>query len=142
MKWDNRKSIKTIKLYPNTNVATTTLAPGFQELHSYCAKMSTKSDQEYIQEGKEHPQKIQPTLWELETEMDTQKEVQTIQEDINNMDMNSEQEFLNIHVRLGHISPKRIQKMAKLGIIPAKLQRCRVPICTSCMYGKATKKQW
>ena len=51
-------------------------------------------------------------------------------------------EFLRRHQRLGHILPKRIKMMAKYGILPKRLATCRVPMCTTCMFGKATKKPW
>ena len=36
----------------------------------------------------------------------------------------------------------RIKNMAKLGMIGSKYATCQVPVCTSCLYGKATKKKW
>jgi len=51
-------------------------------------------------------------------------------------------EFLQWHHRLGHISPSRIKLMAQAGILPRRLATCRAPICTSCEYGKATRKPW
>ena len=51
-------------------------------------------------------------------------------------------EFLRWHQRLGHISPKKIKIMAQYGILPRRLATCRVPMCTTCMFGKATKRPW
>jgi len=51
-------------------------------------------------------------------------------------------EFLQWHHRLGHISPKKIRKLAQLGILPNKLSKCKVPLCTSCLFGKATRRPW
>ena len=51
-------------------------------------------------------------------------------------------EFLRLHHRMNHISPRRIQQMAKTGMLPAKYAKCVVPKCTSCMFGKATKRPW
>jgi hypothetical protein len=50
--------------------------------------------------------------------------------------------FLQWHNRLGHVSPKKIQIMARQGILPAKLANCPIPICTSCIYGKTMQQQW
>jgi hypothetical protein len=36
----------------------------------------------------------------------------------------------------------RLQSLATEGALPRRLARCNVPICTSCMYGKLTKKPW
>jgi hypothetical protein len=51
-------------------------------------------------------------------------------------------EFLRWHQRLGHISPKKIKIMAEYRILPKRLATCHVPMCTTCMFGKATKKPW
>ena len=32
--------------------------------------------------------------------------------------------------------------MAKTGILPRKLVKCNVPVCSACEYAKATKKPW
>lgn len=54
----------------------------------------------------------------------------------------SSSEFLQWHHKLGHISPKKIREMARRGRLPSKLAHCKVPLCTSCLYGKATKRPW
>ena len=50
--------------------------------------------------------------------------------------------FLPWHQRLGHISPKKIKIMAECDILPKRLATCCVPMCTTCMFGKAMKKPW
>ena len=52
------------------------------------------------------------------------------------------QEFLAIHHQYGHISFKRLIDMAKVGIIPSKFAKCRVPRYLACMYAKAIKRKW
>ena len=51
-------------------------------------------------------------------------------------------EFLQWHHRLGHISPKKMRLMAKEGILPKHLYKCKIPICSSCMFGKMTRRPW
>jgi hypothetical protein len=46
------------------------------------------------------------------------------------------------HHKLNHLSPRKMQTMAKLGILPKALATCEVPICPACLYGKATKRPW
>jgi len=53
-----------------------------------------------------------------------------------------EAEFLHYHQCFGHISSKHIQEMAHQGILLAHLATCPIPVCTACLYGKATKKPW
>jgi len=51
-------------------------------------------------------------------------------------------DFLRWHQKLGHASPRKMQHMARLGLIPKRFKKCQMPVCTSCMYGKATKRPW
>lgn len=46
------------------------------------------------------------------------------------------------HHKYGHISMRKLQEMAKQGILPRRLAKCRVPTCSACLYAKATKKPW
>jgi hypothetical protein len=51
-------------------------------------------------------------------------------------------EFLKKHHCLNHLSTAKMQVMAKQGILPKKWAKCDIPICTSCLYGKATRRPW
>jgi hypothetical protein len=51
-------------------------------------------------------------------------------------------EFFMWHHRLNHIPMNKMQKMARLGLLPKRLARCQVPACTSCLYGKVTRRPW
>jgi hypothetical protein len=51
-------------------------------------------------------------------------------------------EFLKKHHCLNHLSMAKMQVMAKQGILPKKWAKCDIPICTSCLYGKATRRPW
>jgi hypothetical protein len=35
-----------------------------------------------------------------------------------------------------------MQSMAKCGLLPKKLAKCQIPACTSCLYGRATRRPW
>jgi hypothetical protein len=50
--------------------------------------------------------------------------------------------FLHWHHRLRHVSPKKIWLLAKLGLMPKQVVSCRIPLCTSCLYGKAMRHPW
>jgi hypothetical protein len=50
--------------------------------------------------------------------------------------------FLKLHHTLGHLAFSKMKKMSKMGILAAKFANCDIPACTSCMYGKATRKPW
>ena len=51
-------------------------------------------------------------------------------------------ELLRYHQRFGHISFTKLQAMAKKGIIPKRLAKCKKPFCSACAYAKATKRPW
>ena len=46
------------------------------------------------------------------------------------------------HHRFQHISFSKIQEMACQGILPWRLAQCKIPTCSACLYGKATKRAW
>jgi hypothetical protein len=50
--------------------------------------------------------------------------------------------LLRYHHRTGHIPMSKLQEMAKQGMIPTRLSKCHIPLCTACAYGKATRKPW
>jgi hypothetical protein len=56
--------------------------------------------------------------------------------------VNDMAELLMLHYKYGHISMKKLQEMAKQGIIPKRLTKCRIPTCSACLYSKATKRPW
>jgi hypothetical protein len=39
-------------------------------------------------------------------------------------------EFLRYHQKFNHVSPKKIQAMAKRGMLPRRLANCPVQLCT------------
>jgi hypothetical protein len=50
--------------------------------------------------------------------------------------------LLKKHHCLNHLSMAKMQVMAKQGILPKRWAKCDIPICTSCLYGKATRRPW
>ena len=53
-----------------------------------------------------------------------------------------EAELLMAHHRFQHISFSKLQEMAHQGILPRRLAQCKIPSCSTCLYGKATKRAW
>ncbi|KAI2507907.1 hypothetical protein MHU86_6565 [Fragilaria crotonensis] len=51
-------------------------------------------------------------------------------------------ELLMLHHQYGHVPMKKLQTMAEQGILPRRLAKCRTPICTACLYAKATRRPW
>jgi hypothetical protein len=52
------------------------------------------------------------------------------------------QDMMKVHQDIGHISFHKIRELAKQGALPARFAKCDIPVCTSCMYAKMTKRQW
>jgi hypothetical protein len=66
-----------------------------------------------------------------------------IDEDLENLSCQDPQtEILRWHCRLGHLSFRRIKRMAELGILPRKLAQVNPPQCAGCLFGTMTKKPW
>ena len=53
-----------------------------------------------------------------------------------------EAELLMAHHRFQHISFSKLQEMAHQGILPRRLAQCKIPSCSTCLYGKAAKRAW
>jgi hypothetical protein len=66
-----------------------------------------------------------------------------IDEDLEKLSWQDPQtEMLTWHYRLGHLSFRRIKRMAELGILPRKLAQVNPPKCDGCLFGAMTKKHW
>lgn len=50
--------------------------------------------------------------------------------------------LLKLHQKFNHISFRKLQLMAKLGVVDKKLAKCEIPFCSSCMYAKQTRTPW
>ena len=53
-----------------------------------------------------------------------------------------EVELLMAHHWFQHISFSKLQEMAHQGILLRRLAQCKIPSCSVCLYGKATKRAW
>eukprot|EP00978_Attheya_sp_CCMP212_P030428 scaffold111925_cov48-Attheya_sp.AAC.1 len=51
-------------------------------------------------------------------------------------------ELLRYHHQFSHAPFKKLQELAKCGVIPKRLAKCQIPVCSACMFAKATKKKW
>ena len=52
----------------------------------------------------------------------------------------SQKKMLNWHYRLGHMSFKRMQELARNGILPKCLATCDFPVCSDCQYGRQARR--
>ncbi|KAI2496817.1 hypothetical protein MHU86_17696 [Fragilaria crotonensis] len=66
--------------------------------------------------------------------------VEDVEEDSFAGKLTATAELLLWHFRLGHVPFSRLVNMAKEGLLPKRLSNCRVPKCSSCIYGKMTRR--
>ncbi len=146
-----------------SNVATFNLAPGYSHFQSFCTTAGlegedslpqcysiqvnqelalrelAKEQQELVFKTNDTKPKQLDFGFGFEGPEQAEHFAQELEED---PPSKMEAEFLHYHLCFGHISPKHIQEMARQGILPAHLATCPILVCTTCLYGKATKKPW
>lgn len=168
--WGDRKYRKTIEVDPYTNVFTFDLAPGYTKYHAFCSEIGIDDtadldfpviadsttvvsddessidgdidtdipDQDPIFETRDLPMESDsPPLQELPSCIPVEP---TDSED--RQPSNVAAEFLRYHLKFNHCSPRRIQMMAKLGLLPRRLAKCDIPVCSACQFGKASRRPW
>jgi Reverse transcriptase (RNA-dependent DNA polymerase)/GAG-pre-integrase domain len=150
--WNQRKHKKTIKLdKTGSNVATMWTAPNYTKYHAFVATTGIEDDQNLICYTANTPTKEEDdTTSELDTDaalfhhplLDGSHEHIESEESEDNNKTDDAALLLRWHQRLSHISMKRLQMMAKRGQLPHKLANCRIPICQTCLFGKATRRAW
>ena len=148
------------------NVATLRLAPGYSRFEAFCAEAeilpeledaqpmcfetnvisddeggdSDDEREEEIEDPRAFPSEPVPTSFDLDGPT-PEGAVPVIIEDEEDRQVTSDAAlFLQYHQRFSHISPAKIQLMAKSGIIPKQLAHCAIPVCSACLYGKASKQ--
>ena len=63
-----------------------------------------------------------------------------VEEEEDTQPTNKSAELLRYHHQFRHISFRKLQLMAKMGVLPRRLQNCPVPVYSACLYAKAIKK--
>ena len=167
--WDQRKFKRTMKLdRRGSNVATIRTAPGYNKYQAFCAQVGAQgdeesdllayeapmvSDEENSEDEDENstggdeeamqPQRERPLVTDFNLQgLEDATAPAIIEDEEDSMPQDATADFLRWHHRLGHISPRKIRLLAHKGILPRQLARCKVPLCTSCLFGKATRRPW
>jgi hypothetical protein len=163
LRWGSqRPSTKTVFLDQDTNVASFPLAPGYRQFDLYCAEAKIDFDTEQTNPLVMHSVAIieddedavvptsspdynvaepKQTSFNLDGPKHSNAPV-LIEDEEDRQATNVSAEFLLYHQKFNHCSPKRLQLLAKTGIIPRRLASCPVPVCSACLYAKATRKAW
>jgi hypothetical protein len=53
-----------------------------------------------------------------------------------------EMEYHHWHIKLGHLSKTKMRQLIDNGTLPRNLSKLDPPLCSACVYGKATKTPW
>jgi hypothetical protein len=132
-------SCKTIPLDPLSNMATFTLAPSYAKYDAFCLEAEVCDDDDFTSpccikcdaveivtddEDDEAPDEATERVTPRETtfDLDSPKHrVSTpviIEDEEDLQRTNTSAEFLRYHHKFNHASPKRIQRLAQMGVIP------------------------
>lgn len=167
--WSQRRYQKTVPLDPRTNVATFSLASGYSKYHAFCTEADIADDDDLAEpmcfatdtvDPDDTNRHFTPTSrdasrydtttpvstashsFDFEVDSSGPTSIDDLADDEEHQSDNSSAEFLRYHLRFGHCSPKKLKLMATLGIIPRRLAKCPVPICSACQFGKASRRPW
>jgi hypothetical protein len=125
-----RRVKRTIK-HNASNVAVLQVNAGFKNFASFISLQDTPTVTAEV-----------PILWNLPESLTNEQATPADMDDIAESLMDPSQELLRYHVRLAHTSFRRLQLMAKQGILPRRLAICHVPKCATCLYAKAHRQPW
>ena len=156
MRWGKQQFTKTVPLDPRTNVATMYLAPDYTKFHAFIAETNMSMEEEDYDpichyhiipddDEDENVEYIKPQIRKVDFNLDgptTSPTPVVIEDEEERQSSSTAAEFLKYHQKFGHISPKKIQVMACRGMLPRRLATCPIPVCTACMFGKATRRPW
>ena len=160
--WNNRKSKLTVPLGEENNVATFYLASGYSRYKEFCLEAKIDDDEVII--GNDTPMAIEQTIaqkgiWSKDIHakfLDGPSDQSMERTEISEFDLPNISEddgnhhgvtepadgLLKMHYRFGHISFRKLQYLARQGVIPKRYATCPIPICAACMYGKMIRRQW
>ena len=159
--WNKGQSVKTIPL-DHHNVATFNIATGFNRYSLYCQEAKIDDEQDDLHpeiiadsaaiiEDEPEDEEIDPeftdnspksTSFDLDGSDKGNNTPNIIEDEEDRQVNNVLAEFLKYHHKFNHCSPKRMQLLARSGVIPRRLANCPVPVCSACLYGKATRRPW
>jgi hypothetical protein len=169
--WSQRRYTRTVPLDPKSNIGIMRSAPGFQRFSAFCSEVSDYDDEValnshlILDDEDENPDngyhdqghapvptttsKEEVHLIPNDEEPKLQREDSIVLDGIESLpeveepsNISDQGLLMRWHVRLGHLSFKRLKCLAWQGVLPKKLVKVETPICIACKYGKATRKAW
>ncbi len=165
--WNHNKSNRTIPLDPGANVGILRSAPGYTKFHSFCAEAGfvepicydvahISDDEDQAEDDDDESSFDNTTVDDAENQFQQSPPSEPFQTDfnLNGSDqpaiVSNEEEHLQHpqgelprwHYCLGHLSFKKLRLMAKEGDLPKSLLKAKTPLCSGCLFGKATRRPW
>ena len=163
--WNNKQNRLRVPISKINNVATLYMASGYNKFKLFCEQaeinyendigsplicMPADVDKQNVIDEKPEEGEGKELNWPKDRSEENEFDLDGIRErmDIDPKDKatrereSTEAEFLEIHQRYGHISFFRLKEMAKQGIINKKFAKCNIPMCSTCLFAKASRKKW
>eukprot|EP00957_Ditylum_brightwellii_P068155 5173661-Ditylum_brightwellii.AAC.1 len=56
--------------------------------------------------------------------------------------LSDQAELVRWHYRLQHLSFRKLNMLAKVGLLPRRLGQVQPPSCVHCIYGSMTRRPW
>ena len=155
--FNGKEHYKIITINGKTGVPLCKTAPGYSKIARYITNNTAiLEDEEHMnlvmsavnkQERNEQPliQKYDLSIDDAKKEpiplsFHDEKTTVDVDKDLSSMDPTSV--MLYLHCKLGHIPFMTMRNMAKVGLLPKKIIKCREPKCSSCLFGAATRRAW
>ena len=156
--WNNSKSSKTIPWSKKTNTAYFRTSPSFNNFEKFHRISSVHIEEPestlvYVNEQtieedfytSKSSELITNSISNSPSEMNLEPISRLISKEISESELQAQSdqaELLRWHIRLSHISFKKLKLLCLIGILPKRLVHVAAPKCLSCIYGKMTRRPW
>ena len=155
--WKQRQYSLNVPLSKGTNVAIFNSAPGYTKYTAYCQDTQHENENDDANpivassasiEDKDISVKAQSPddslAYPFKLNIDPLNgRTEIVEPQLTDMIMTkSEAQLLQYHRNFGHIPFTKLQIMAEQGILPRNLAKCNIPVCSACMGGMITRKNW
>ena len=132
-----------------TNLPLWRTAPGYCQVVMNATMESTRpsepalvsDDEDSLEDEIQQPKPIKRVHFPFHSNQEQLSPLQT-QEKGETAISDDQLELLKLHNKFGHISFRLLKNMALQKLIPHKLAKVVPPRCSSCLYGKQTKRPW
>ena len=168
--WNNGENQLTVPISKRSNVATFHMSPGYNKFSLFCKSTNIEYEKDIcypmtclpveteheIEDEETNSENMVKLNWpEIKQEnarssehlQGPTKSTERYKRDSKSAERSNGSDddtskLLRIHQKYGHISFHRLREMANQGIINKRYSQCKIPVCSACLYAKATRKKW